>query len=352
MTRVSVFLTVAVLIVGMAGCGTPSPCPTPLPSQNLEIRTWYDLDAVRDNLAGNHTLMNDLDSTTPGYIELASPAANGGKGWDPIGYVIPECPFGGFTGTFDGQGYGIRVLFINRPDESVVGLFKHIDEEGVIKDIGVTNITVIGERSIGSLVGINRRGTISDCHATGNVTGDDYVGGLVGVNSGTVGNSYFSGSVTGGLSIGGLVGYGGLGVGGLVGWNNGGSVSNSYSSGSVSGRSVSGNSSVGGLVGDNVFATVSNSYSTGSVTGNGSVGGLVGSSYEGTASFSFWDTQTSGQATSAGGTGETTAEMQDIATFSGAAWNIIAVANPGTRNTSYIWNMVDSVTYPFLSWQP
>jgi hypothetical protein len=262
----------------------------------------------------------------------------------------------------------------------VVGLFKHIDEEGVIKDIGVTNITVIGERSIGSLVGINRRGTISDCHATGNVTGDDYVGGLVGVNSGTVGNSYFSGSVTGGLSIGGLVGYGGLGVGGLVGWNNGGSVSNSYSSGSVSGRSVSGNSSVGGLVGDNVFATVSNSYSsssvtgngdvgglvgdneyagtvsnsysTGSVTGNGSVGGLVGSSYEGTASFSFWDTQTSGQATSAGGTGETTAEMQDIATFSGAAWNIIAVANPGTRNTSYIWNMVDSVTYPFLSWQP
>ena len=40
-----------------------------------EIRTWYDLDAIRDNLCGNYTLMNDLDSTTAGYEGLASPAA-------------------------------------------------------------------------------------------------------------------------------------------------------------------------------------------------------------------------------------------------------------------------------------
>ncbi len=44
--------------------------------------------------------------------------------------------------------------------------------------------------------------------------------------------------------------------------------------------------------------------------------------------------------------------MQNIATFSAAGWNIIAVANPGTRNPSYIWNIVDGQTYPFLSWQP
>jgi hypothetical protein len=44
--------------------------------------------------------------------------------------------------------------------------------------------------------------------------------------------------------------------------------------------------------------------------------------------------------------------MQDIATFSGAAWDITAVANPSTRNSSYIWNIVDDETYPFLSWQP
>jgi hypothetical protein len=43
--------------------------------------------------------------------------------------------------------------------------------------------------------------------------------------------------------------------------------------------------------------------------------------------------------------------MQDIATFSGAGWDIIAVADPGTRNPAYTWNIVYGVTYPFLSWQ-
>jgi hypothetical protein len=80
------------------------------------------------------------------------------------------------------------------------------------------------------------------------------------------------------------------------------------------------------------------------------VGGLVGNSW-GTVSNSFWDIQGSGQATSAGGTGKTTTEMKSIATFSGSGWNIVAVANPGARNASYIWNIVDGQTYPFLSWQ-
>ena len=93
--------------------------------------------------------------------------------------------------------------------------------------------------------------------------------------------------------------------------------------------------------------TVSDSYSTGSVTGDVNVGGLVGEN-TGTVSNSFWDTKTSGQATSDGGTGKTTAEMQYIATFTD--WNIIAVAN--LSNPSYIWNIVDDETYPFLSWEP
>jgi hypothetical protein len=43
--------------------------------------------------------------------------------------------------------------------------------------------------------------------------------------------------------------------------------------------------------------------------------------------------------------------MKSVATFSGAAWNAVTVANSGTRNPAYIWNIVDGVTYPFLSWQ-
>jgi hypothetical protein len=114
---------------------------------------------------------------------------------------------------------------------------------------------------------------------------------------------------------------------------------------------VTGDELVGGLVGLSSKGTVSNSYSTGSVTGNDDVGGLVGANWDGTVTNSFWDTETSGQATSDGGTGKTTAEMQDIATFSGVGWNITAVANPSTRNLSCIWNIVDDETYPFLSCQ-
>ena len=190
-----------------------------------------------------------------------------------------------------------------------------------------------GEWDVGGLVGSNY-GTVSNSYSTGSVTGKYYVGGLVGGNDGTVGNSHSTGSVTCNYYVGGLVG--------INGWD--GTVSNSYSSGNVTGDDY-----VGGLVGVN-FGIVSNSYSSGSVTGDDYVGGLVGVNWGGTVSNSFWDTKTSGQTTSAGGTGKTTAEMQDIATFLWAAWDIYAVA-PSATNPTYTWNIVQEQTYPFLSWQ-
>jgi len=317
--RLGILLITVALIAGMEGCIFPT-------SQNLEIRTWNDLAAVRNNLSGNHILMNDLDSTTAGYTELASPTANEGKGWQPIG--IGDSPF---TGTFDGQGYEIRDLFINLPGIGYVGLFSIVGEGGRIEDIGVVNANVTSTAYIGSLVGLND-GTVSNSYSTGSMTGDLWVGGLIGVNSGTLSNSYSTGSVTGDNGVGGLAG------------GNVGTVNNSYSI-----CSVTGEDGVGGLIGVN-SGTLSNSYSTGKVTGNDDVGGLVGHS-EGTVSDSFWDTETSGQASSAGGTGKTTAEMQDITTFSGMVWNIVAVANSGERNPFYTWNIVDEQTYPFLNWQ-
>jgi hypothetical protein len=198
-------------------------------------------------------------------------------------------------------------MFINLPGIGYVGLFSIVGQGGVIKNLGMVNVNVNSTAYIGSLVGANS-GTVSNSYSTGSVTGVLWVGALVGSNfeKGTVSNSYSTGNVTGNY-----------GIGGLVGGNNG---------------------------------TVSNSYSTGNVTGNSSVGGLVGYNYA-TVSNAFWDIQTSGQATSTGGTGKTTAEMKSIATFSGATWNIIAVANPGVRNPAYIWNIVTGQTYPFLSWQ-
>jgi hypothetical protein len=264
--------------------------------------------------------MNDLDATTAGYEELASPTANSGTGWQPIGgYSNSNLPAGAirvFEGTFDGQGYQIRDLFINRPDERSVGLFGAVDGSkqvgsGVVANVGVVNATVTGGSYVGALVAYITHllavpGTVRNCYATGSVAGNLSVGGLVGLNMGTVSDSYYSGNVIGLTN-----------VGGLVGFND---------------------------------DTVSSCYSSAWVTGEQSVGGLVGAN-EAIVNDSFWDTETSGQATSDGGTGKNTTEMQDFTTFSVVGGNITAVANPATRNTSYIWNIVDDETYPFLSWQ-
>jgi len=315
LARAAISLIIAALIAGMSGCYDDHPLP-PCPAENLEIRTWYDLDAVRDNRCGNHTLMNDLNSSTLGYDELAGPMANDGRGWEPIcSEGVDEISFP-FKGTFDGQGCEIHDLFINgtySPPWLELGLFGM--SAGIIKDIGIVNATVIGvdHEQVGALVGLNNFGIVSNSYSTGNVSGYWDVGGLVGSNGyGTVSDSYSAASVTGNWNVGGLVG------------ENKGNVNND--------------------------GTVSNSYSTGTVTGNSSVGGLVGEN-TGTVSDSFWDIQTSGQSTSDGGMGKTTAAMQNIATFSGVTWDIIAVANPDIRNISYTWNIVNDVTYPFLSWQ-
>lgn len=384
--RVSIFLVTVALIVGTAGCGS-----TP-----IQINDWYDLDAVRDNPGGSYILMNDLDSATPGYEQLAGPTANGGKGWEPIGIWDRTSRF---TGTLDGQGYEIRDLFIARSGEDYVGLFGTVDGTGVIRNVGVVNADVSGgDYRVGALIGSNW-GSVLNCYSTGSVSGGQWVGGLVGLNDGRrdivpaaaiIDDSYSAASVSGNQSgIGGLLGYNGAGtlsrsystgnvtgqtrVGGLVGLNFESTVSKCYSTGNVTG-----NSSVGGLVGYIFKGTVNNSYSTGNVTGNSHVGGLVGyteedlqleSYFPGRAtgdvksegpvglneetivSNSFWDTETSGQSTSDGGTGKNTTEMKNITTFSGATWNIVAVANPSTRNLAYTWNIVSNVTYPFLNWQ-
>ncbi len=326
LARIGILLVTIALIAGMEGCLFPPA------TRNLEIRTWYDLDAIRDNLGGHHNLMNDLDSATAGYEELASPAANEGKGWLPIGGPGSDGSGPPFTGIFDGQGYEIRDLSISLSGIGYVGLFSILGEGGRIEDIGVVNAHVSSTAYIGSLVGINL-GTVSNSYSTGSVSSALFAGGLVGYNQGTVSNSYSAGNVTSDNGVGGLAG------------GNSGTVSNSYATGRVTGWE-----SAGGLLGSH-NGTVVNSYSLGNVTGNSHVGGLVGYS-EGTVSNSFWNTETSGQATSDGGTGKTTAQMQNITTFSGATWNMTAVANPSLRNPAYIWNIVNDTTYPFLSWQP
>jgi hypothetical protein len=306
------------------------------------VSDFKQLLAFGQNTSLKFRLTNDLD-----------------LGGEPNFYI----PY--FAGELDGNGHTISNLSCDFSFVSKVGLFGYLATGGKVTDLVAYNVSIIAYDHIGSLVG-DSHGIVGNSCSSGNVTGRYCVGGLVGTNGGSVSNSYSTASVSGASGVGGLIGTswstvsgsystgsvtGDFYVGGLIGSNTG-SVSNSYATGSVTAVIAPGKGwDIGGLVGCNYgTGSVSNSYSTGSVTGNVNVGGLVGAN-SGTVSRSFWDAQTSGQATSAGGTGKTTAQMKNIITFSDATWNIIAVALNET-NSAYIWNIVNNVTYPFLSWQP
>jgi len=218
--------------------------------------------------------------------------------------------------------------------------------------------TVSGQTEVGGLVGENA-GSISNSYNTGAVNGNNVVGGLGGVNYGTVINSYSTATISGAINVGGL-------FGGNV---NGGSISNSYSAGTVVGSeqqigglvgtnysyngmsatinnsystaNVIGNDAVGGFAGVNVnpWATITNCYSTGSVNGNSQVGGFIGSNAYGARVInSYWDATTSGQTSSSGGTGLTTEQMKNQASF-------------GSWDFTTIWDINQGTSYPYLRWQ-
>lgn len=273
MKRLSIYL---ILLVGMFLISFGSAATYPLNPNYINITTCAGLQNIENNLTANYQLLNDI--TCSGEFT-------------PIGYVAGT-GYNIFSGNFDGRGFTISNLYINKSaDDHYIGLFAYTT--GNISNIGLIN---------------------------GNVTGSRYVGGLVGSSSGSITNSYSTENVTGSLAI-----------GGLVGWQQSGSITNSYSTGNVTGSS-----NVGGLVARQESGSITNSYSTGNVTGSGYVGGLVGRQLGGSITNSFWDNQTSGQSTSAGGTGLTTLQMKNIASFN--TWNITYGANLNNG-------------YPYLSWQ-
>ena len=354
----------------------------------IEICNLEGLDAMRYQLDGSgyrasadaakitagcapsgcsgYELMRDLD-----FLDDASYRNTNNKviwtteeGWQPIGKQYQD-----FKSSFEGNGYTISHLMINRPNTYTVGLFRSITKTSRVTNISLLSVNVHGYGNVGSLVG-SSSGTIMNSYATVAVTGYWAVGGLVGSSSGTIMNSYTTGAITGHWTVGGLVGSsyhtimnsyatgavtGHWNVGGLVGYSYR-TIMNSYATGAVTGRSevgglvgygsgiitnsyatgaVTGHSEVGGLVGSNDYkitnsyatgvvtgrsevgglvgynsSDIMNSYATGAITGLSKIGGLVGYHSYGNITNSYWDMETSGIINSVGGIGKTTVELQ------------------------------------------
>ncbi len=200
------------------------------------------------------------------------------------------------------------------------------------------NIT--GYLFVGALVGVNTGEDIIHCGVSASIihgSGDtnNSVGGLVGVNSGLVESCVVFNSMI-------IDTHAQYGVGGLVGYNWGGILTNSCIYLSSYTTSVTGVYGVGGLVGmlynsEKGLGHVINCYSSATVMGRFYVGGLIGYHGEGAVTLSYWDTTVSGIVLSDGGTGKTTVQMRQQATYEG--WDFVN-----------IWVSYEGIHHPILKW--
>ena len=287
-------------------------------------------------LDSNYELADNIDASD-------SRNMNDGKGFEPIGkllygtfrYYIPDSAF---TGTFDGKGFVINNLYINRPAESNIGLFGFVGIGGIIKAIGLSNVSIIGDLYVGGLIGASSNGIVANCYSNGNVSGRGSVGGLVGsIFGGQITNCYSTGAVSGISYLGGLVGS----ITDDDSEINFSTITNCYSTGSVSGVGI-----IGGLVGiiitsgfTNVInSTITNCYSTGLVSGTGAdIDGFIGVFFSDSEIVTncYWDIETSGLTTSARGEGRTTTQMKQKTTYIG--WDF-----------DNIWAIDEGEDYPYL----
>ncbi|MCL2688421.1 MAG: MBG domain-containing protein [Chitinispirillia bacterium] len=185
--------------------------------------TWGRSPA-RDDFSGKTiTLANDLD------LSLFD-------NWVPIGDDLGR----EFRGIFDGGNKVISNLTINRPDSrDAQGLFGNIGPNGVVRNLGLVGVNIVGEEFVGGVVGYVYNGSVVNCYVTGTVAGIGSVGGIVGfLAEGSVTNCYSAGTVTGSHShIGGIAG--------IIVRNS--SVANCYSISTVS--STGAYPLIGGIVG-------------------------------------------------------------------------------------------------------
>jgi hypothetical protein len=369
-------------------------------------------------------LMADIDLS--GYD-----GKEGGPSFNRIGYYINFVESYAFTGVFDGGKYTIsNFTFDSDAGNDGVGIFGYMNSSSAqIKNVKLTNVDVIstsgavgtgslvgslscgtvsgcsvqggsvngGNYDVGGLIGKSLSGgTVADCNAEVNVSGNTWVGGIIGQTSGVVSDCYSSCNVTGKMECGGLIGKisssSGKAIGcsstgnviinyatildrtagGLVG-SNSGTVERCYSSANVIGSL---GDEIGGLVGRNL-KTISNCYASGTASGEFYVGGLAGLCWDANVincystgpvsattiykggliglqtgsnnniTGSFWDKQTSGLDTSDGGTGKTTEDMQTEAIFLAAGWDFEIETVNGNESIWYI----RPNNYPRLCWE-
>ena len=272
------------------------------------IRSMDELASINGK-TGYFALMNDLDAA-------AWSRANTGT----------ASVVGTMSGTLAGMGYTVSNLTLNAPDKEYLGLIGNmLSVAGInntLRDIGVLNADITGERFIGALVGhiLGSGARISQAYSTGkikalglrisNMSGDQVtanIGGVAGYGMQVnVENSFSDVDITVAVAI-------GQDIGGLIGGGHTVTIANSHATGNISSPTVyyyineatnemvpatavhnefrfrleteegwsivqRYSRNIGGLLGHAYFSNIADSYASGNVTAmdGENIGGLAG----------------------------------------------------------------------------
>lgn len=268
------------------------------------IATANQLNNVRNHLSSHFKQLRDIS-----LREYPN--------WMPIGSKTDM-----FKGSYDGNGNKITDLCIEREYYTYVGLFSCMDEDSLVKNLGIeiSSEKILGNHYSGSIVGYLEGGAkiincysigdikglkctggiagfiigeVKNCHFEGNVVGCEHVGGVVGyARDSNIDNCYHVGNIEGAEELGGIVGCGYetkiskchfLGniegtedeVGGVVGHLSGGSIDSCYSYANI--KCLTRGGGIIGIAGRNVEMT--SCYFVGDIEGNEYIGGLIAKSY-------------------------------------------------------------------------
>jgi len=97
---------------------------------------------------------------------------NDETGFSPIGICDADSVYEPFSGFYNGDDHTINNLYINHVETHSDGLFGNTFE-CTIQNLGLTNVSITGDNSVGALVGYNERSNINSVYSTGVISASD-----------------------------------------------------------------------------------------------------------------------------------------------------------------------------------
>lgn len=205
--------------------------PVSARAEGETVDTWDGTTIADGFAAGTGTENDPYQINTAAELAYFAKSVNGGR-WYDREYIILKnninlndkewTPIGNdrnpFRGNFDGRNHTVTGMRISNSSANYVGLFGECTRYNInsaIKNITVENSVITGKEHVGAIIGYAGEINIENCQSVGNtVNGNKRVGGISGSVVGSVSYAakivqcYNSSTVTGEYFVGGIVGVG------------------------------------------------------------------------------------------------------------------------------------------------